>query len=90
MKYGELKVDELLLVAKYIEINKDMFSRCPSRLKIWAKGVVEVNEGYIQRLNAITMKKLKKGRIREVKYSITILLNSNNIDEIDCLARNTK
>ena len=34
MKYGELKVDELLLVAKYIEINKDMFSRCPSRLKI--------------------------------------------------------
>ena len=67
-----------------------MFSRCVSRLKTQAKGVLEANKGCIQRLNAVTTKKLKKEMIYEVKYSITIPLNSDDIDKIDHLAGNNK
>ena len=47
MKHGQLKADELLLVAKYIEENKNIFSKCASRLKTRVKGIFEANEGCI-------------------------------------------
>ena len=85
-----MKGNKPLLVVKYIEVKKEIFSRYASRLKMWAKDIFEANKGFICRLNAITTKKLKKGRIRKVKYSITIPLNPGDIDELNCLTGNTK
>ena len=88
--YEDLKVDEPLLVARYINMNKDMFSKCAFRLKTWAQGVLEAKVGCVRRLRAVTTVKSKKGRTQKMKYGVTIPLNPNNIEEVDRMAGNAK
>ena len=65
--YGKLKTDEPLLVAKYVDANKDIFSRCVSYLKTWAKDILQANKECIQLLKAVTIVKSKRGRIHKAK-----------------------
>ena len=69
-------------------MNKDLLNRGTLCLKTWVKGVLEVNQGDIQRLWAATTTKSKKGHIFRVKYGVTTLLNPNDIDESNQITRN--
>ena len=75
-------------MVKYANLNKDLFSRCISRLKTWSKGVLEANEGAICWICVVTTVKSKKRIIKQIKYRVTILLNSVDIEEVNYITSN--
>ena len=59
-------------------------------MKSWAKRILDANDIYKKQIQAAPIVKSKKGRIWQAKYSFTILLNTNNIENMDELVGNTK
>ena len=83
MQHAELNANELLFVAEHVDKNKNLMSRCTSRLKNRAKGVLDANVHAAFRLRAVTMKKSKKGSVRPIKHSLTIPNNHFNIVDVE-------
>ena len=67
-----------------------MFVKYILYLIIQAKEILKAKQGSKCRLRVVTMVKSEKGRIRWIKFSITILFNLDNIDKANNATENTK
>ena len=69
-------------MAEHENTNKNLMGRCTSRIKTWAKGVLEENER-THFFRAVTMKKSKKGRNNRVKCGVTMPKDPQDISDVD-------